>query len=200
MRSTRRLAGAVLLLAAAVLPPRPAQGADDRRVRKGRILYKSGKYQEAIEQFRAAVEEDARNAEAHLWLGLSFSRIAEPEKAVDSLEEARKLDPANEEVYRSLGTAYLELEGRDTAKGEHAIAKKRLAKAEEVAQELLKRTPKDKESYEYLIQLAKRQSKLDEALRHCDKVLEIDKNDVSTWLERIDILRKQGKGEEAERA
>ena len=188
----------VLVLASA-LAPSPLQAGESRSLRRARILYKSGKYHDAIQKLREALVEDSRDAEAHLWLGKSYLRVSEPGKAAESLEEARKLTPQNEETYRALGTAYLELETRSRAQGEHAAAKRHLARAEKVAQDLLDRKPKEKESYEFLVELAERQRRLEDAIAYCRQVLEIDPNDVSTHLKRITILVKQKKLDEAEK-
>jgi tetratricopeptide (TPR) repeat protein len=183
----------------AALAPRAVLAAESRRLRKGRIYYKSGKYQEAVTEFRAAVEEDSRDAAAHLWLGKSYMKIAEPEKAVENLGEANRLDPENEESYRELGSAHLQLAGRYRAKGETKLADRHVQEARDVGQALLQRDPQDKESYEFLVRLAQQQDDLDQAIRYCEKVLEIDPNDVSTHLQRIDILLKQDRVDEAER-
>ncbi len=192
--------GALFAIAlCALLLPRPARAGENRRLRKGRILYKSGKYHKAIEMFRVVIETDSRSAEAYLWLGKAYNRISEPAKAVDSLEKAREFDPEAEEVYRVLGLSYLDLMGRARAKGEANLTSRHLDHAKKLGKELLRRRPKDKESYEFLITLAKSQKKLDEAIRYCEEVLKIDPNDVSTHLDLINILVAQKKLDAAER-
>jgi len=208
----------VVLIAALVAAPlaaaRAAGGADDPRVRRGRIHYKSGKYNEAISELRHAVRVDNRNGEAHLWLGKAYARISEFEKAVEHLKQAAALKPESEDALYELGAAYLELSTRARAQGEIERADDFLTKAGNAAKTLLQRNPAQKESYEFLAslarhhallfraqhQFAKEQDAYDEALKYCNKVLDLDPNDVSTHLDRIRILFDQKRYKECERA
>jgi len=217
MKQPVRLGSLALLacaLAVVFFPaPASAQAREDPNLRRGRIHFKSGKYTEAINELRTALRRNNRNAEAHLWIGKALVKTSELQKAVDHLQKAIQYRPDNEESYKELGAAYLNLHGRAQAKGQGEAAKEYLEKANEAAKTLLQRRPRSKESYEFLVELAdhrarvyraqnqreKEQDQYDEALRYCEKVLEIDERDISTHLKRIELLLSQKRFKECKR-
>lgn len=215
MKSTARQLGLALLAAAvAALAPRGAlAGEEDRSLRKGRIKFRAGNHREAIEDFRAVIRREMNNAEGHFWLGKCYRRTSEFDKAAEHLERAREIRPQHEETYRVLGQVYLELGKRKEASGAHAVSERHLGSANKVGRQLLKQNPKDKESYEFLAQLAEAQGvraeregkqaefegKHTEALQHIAKVLEIDPNDMSSRLKQIELLVRLKRYGEAKR-
>ncbi len=194
----RMLALAMAMTALGALAPAAARAgaAEDPALRRGRIYYNTGKYAKAVGELRTALRRNNRNAEAHLWLGKAYARTSEFDKAIDHLKQAVELQPRNEETYRELGSAYRELAGRARAKGEMESHKEYLERAGAVAADLVRLVPKDKESYEFLGGLAKDRDDDEGALVYLEKVLQIDPNDVSTHLERIEILRRLNRIEE----
>ncbi|MFW6108171.1 MAG: tetratricopeptide repeat protein [bacterium] len=186
---------ALAMAAVAVLAP-AASGAEDPALRRGRIYYNTGKYSKAIGELRTALRRNNRDAAAHLWVGKAYARTSDFDKALEHLKNAIKYEPGNEEAYRELGSTYRELASRARAKGDREAHQEYLARADEVADDLLALKPKDKESYEFLGGLAKDRQDFDTALSYLEKVLQIDPNDVSTHLERIEILRRQNRIEE----
>ncbi|MFP4058574.1 MAG: tetratricopeptide repeat protein [Candidatus Brocadiia bacterium] len=215
MRESRRplalaLAASALCLAAAS----QALAREDPHLRRGRVLVRSGKHREGINELQEALRRDNRNAEAHFWIGKAYRHTSEYDRAAEHLEQAIQNDPRREEAYRELGSAYLELSKRKEAKGQPELASEYLQKAEDVGKSLLGREPDEKESYEFLVELAmyragiyrrkgeleKSRDQLDQALRYTTRVLEIDPEDVSTYFQRIDILFGQKKYEACEQA
>jgi len=186
---------------------------EDADLRRGRIYYKSGKYNEAIAALRIALRRNPRNGEALLWVGKSHARISEFDKAAEHLQQAVQLLPDSEDGYAELTGAYLELDARERARGQHDRAREFLEKAESAAKTLLQRQPKMKESYELLVRLTKHKANVfrdaqqpdkerdmyEEALGYCESVLQIDPNDVSTHLERIHSLFGLRRFKDAER-
>ncbi|HPD14446.1 MAG TPA: tetratricopeptide repeat protein [Planctomycetota bacterium] len=207
---------ALCAVAAAAWGPRPALGEDEREdanLRRGRILYKSGKYNEAIAELNIALRRNPRNGEAHLYLGKSHARISEFDKAVDALQQAVQIVPNSEDALSELSGSYLELDQRERGRGNLEQAREFLEKAESAAKTLEQRQPKAKESFELLARLAKHKADVyrdsgepdkerdmyDQVLLYCSKVLEIDPNDVSTRLDEIRTLFGLRRFKDAER-
>ncbi|MBM4037971.1 MAG: tetratricopeptide repeat protein [Planctomycetes bacterium] len=199
---------AVCLLA---LGPSLARAEEDLALRRGRILYKSGKYKDAIAEHRDALRRDPRNGEALLWLGKSLARMSEYQEAAESLEKAAQVLSAKEDAYAELAEAYVELD--ISARSRDAQTKTRfIEKAERAAKALLQLPPREKESYEALARVAMYKAQLfrdagqpdkereacEEALRYYEKVLELDPKDTSTHLDRIRTLMALGRFKEAE--
>jgi len=198
-----RLTGlaALAAVAASLLAPAGAAGgqaAEDPALRRGRIYFNTGKYTKAIGELRTALRRNNRNPEAHLWIGKAYARTSEFDKAVEHLQQAAELQPNNEDSYRELGSAFLEIAGRRKAKGQAEAADEFIQKADQTATRLLQLKPKEKESYEFLMRLARDRGQLDKSLAHAEKVLEIDPNDISTHLDRIDLLLRANRVKEAE--
>ncbi|NQT85872.1 tetratricopeptide repeat protein, partial [bacterium] len=215
MKMPARLAGLTALAATLVLLAPLARAAEDEdpSLRRGRLLHKSGKYREAINEFNDALKRNNRNAEAYLWRGKSHARSSEFGKSAKDFEEALKVRPDHEETFRELGTVYLELDSRARGKGQLQDSKDFLRKCDEIAKKLLQSKPEEKESYEFLIRRSRHkaalhlkqgdedaksqaQDQLEDALRYCDRVLEIDAKDISTHFSRLDILFNMRKYEE----
>jgi len=215
LQHTLACLAAACLLAASFGPARVLGGGarEDVNLGRGRILYKSGKYNEAIAELRIALRRNPRNGEALLWIGKAHARISEFDRAADYLQQAVQIMPDSEDGYRELAAAYLELDARERGRGNLDQAREWLEKAESAAKTLLQRQPKMKESFELLVRLAKHKAQIfaeagktdnvrdmyDEALTYCEKVLGIDPNDISTHLERIRILMGLRRTKEAER-
>ena len=202
MRQRVRLDGLAMLaftLAAVAPPAAQAQTAEDPALRRGRIYFNTGKYSKAIGELRTALRRNNRSADAHLWLGKAYARSSEFDKAIEHVKQAVELRPGNEEGYRELGAAFLEVADRRRGGGQHEAAKESVQKAADAGKTLIKLKPKQKESYEFLIRLAKSQKQLDTALAYAEKVLEIDPTDISTHLDRIDVLLGLNRIEEAEK-
>ena len=198
----RLLAACLVVAAWAAAPLFGEEAKEDPNLKRGRILYKSAKYNEAITELRTALRRNPRDGEALLWIGKSHARISEWEKAEEHLKQAVQIVPDSEDGYSELTNAYLELDGRARARGDLDGARGHLEKAESAAKTLLQRQPKMKESYELLVRLAKHKADIfkeanqpdkerdmhEEALAYCEKVLEKDPNDISTHLDRIRTL------------
>jgi tetratricopeptide (TPR) repeat protein len=90
----------------------------------GQRYVKSGKYQEAVIQFRNALEIDPRYAAAHYQLGRAYLVLKNPSAAYRELTEAVTLDPANFDAQIQLATLLLGSRQLDQAQ---SVAQKVLA-------------------------------------------------------------------------
>ena len=173
---------------------------EDPNVRRGRIYLRAGKHNKAVGELRTALARDKNNAQAHLCIGQAYVRLSEFDKARMHLARAVELLPRDEVALRDLGRVYLELATRQQAAHGAEKAQEFLALAADIRGKLLALPPAQKESYEFLLTLARKEGKPGEALRYVDKVLEIDPKDISTHLDRIGILTQTGELDEAEKA
>src|SRR5437588_5064145 len=83
---------------------------------QGERYFKSGKYQEAVIEFRNAVEVDPRFAKAHYQLGRVYLTLNNRESAYRELMASTALDPSNQD-------AQLQLAGLLISRRQYADAK-----------------------------------------------------------------------------
>ncbi|MDR2035028.1 MAG: tetratricopeptide repeat protein [Helicobacteraceae bacterium] len=88
------------LLFACVAPSAYEQGLEAR---------KSGKFQEAIEQFSNAIKEDPNNVEAYIRRGRSYANIKDYSRAIADFNQAIRIDSSNANAYHSRGNSYYRL-------------------------------------------------------------------------------------------
>ncbi|NOY78505.1 MAG: tetratricopeptide repeat protein [Calditrichaeota bacterium] len=69
-------------------------------------LQRDQSYTEAISEWEKAVKIDPEYSDAHYNLGLAYWKIGQPQKAIQELETARKLEPGTPLLYKLLGRLY----------------------------------------------------------------------------------------------
>jgi tetratricopeptide (TPR) repeat protein len=79
---------------------------------RGRLAFASGRYQEAAEEFGAAVEADPESARALVNLGTSLAQLGDMEGAVERFEQALDIEPRQTTAHFNLASI---LVGRDMA-------------------------------------------------------------------------------------
>ena len=86
----------------------PADTSDeiDRQLKDGILLLGVGDYQDALGKFLRAEELDSLDANAHYYLGMTYSKIGEFEKSVSSYKRALALNPQLGEVHFQLAVVY----------------------------------------------------------------------------------------------
>src|ERR1700691_2697343 len=92
---------AVLLVAGAALLVSCSSDPGQRKLKyldSGENYFKAGKYQEAVIQFRSALEIDPRFADAHYQLGRTYMALRNPSSAYRELTESVTLDPSNSDA------------------------------------------------------------------------------------------------------
>src|SRR6185295_16233867 len=75
-----------------------------KHLNRGERYFKSGKYREAVIEFRNAVEADPRFAEAHYQLGRVYLILNNPESAYRELKLSVTLNPANSDAQLQLAS------------------------------------------------------------------------------------------------
>ena len=75
-------------------------------VKEGEAKLKEGHYEQAIEEFKKAIELDPDSADAHYSLGVAYLKTGARVEALDHLREAIRLRPDWVEAHYSLARAY----------------------------------------------------------------------------------------------
>ena len=74
---------------------------------RGRLAFASGRYQEAADEFGAAVEADPKSARALVNLGTSLAQLGDLEGAVKRFEQALAIDPRQTIANFNLGSIFV---------------------------------------------------------------------------------------------
>ena len=92
--------------------------------RLGLAYYESGKYEEAIESYKQAIEIDPDLALAHYNLGAVYSESGKYEEAIKPYKRAIRIDSDFAIAHYNLGLSYLLLNDIDSALKQYKILKK----------------------------------------------------------------------------
>ncbi|MEN8151077.1 MAG: tetratricopeptide repeat protein [Planctomycetota bacterium] len=113
------------------------------RVILGWSLFRLGKSQEGMQQFRVVLEQDPESSEAHHHLGLAMAELGRKEQAMRCFQQAVRYGPTNVEALKSLGLAYLNENDSEKAlkayERAHALAPEDAGALESLAVVLLNR-------------------------------------------------------------
>jgi lipoprotein NlpI len=127
---------------------------------KGVLAYSSQDYLNALEQLQKAVELAPDNPDVHFYLGLTFTRLGEFDKAVAALHRTLQLDASKQYAHYHLGLAYF-LAGR------HAEALPQFEAAVQF-------DPEKAPTYFYLGQSLYQLKRYNEALPPLQRAMELD--------------------------
>src|SRR5580700_84989 len=122
-RAILLIAGAALLASCSSDPNRQKL----KYLNSGESYYNSAKYQEAVIQFRSALEIDPRFAAAHYQLGRTYLALKNPDSAYRELTESVTLDPGNSDAQLELAALLM--------------GRRQLDRAQSVAQKVLDAQP-----------------------------------------------------------
>jgi tetratricopeptide (TPR) repeat protein len=92
--------------------PSVSQGTPDQKAPSGgerltvRELYDRGQFLEAYEKAKAAVEDNKKEPQAWLWLGITARQTNRYEEALDAYNQALTLKPDYPEAYNNMGDLY----------------------------------------------------------------------------------------------
>jgi tetratricopeptide (TPR) repeat protein len=88
--------------------PSATSGQNDRNYRSGKKAAKAKDWSTAIRYLEQAVKSDPQNADAWNYLGFSYRKSGNLNKAFPAYEQALKIDPKHRGAYEYLGEAYLQ--------------------------------------------------------------------------------------------
>ena len=155
------------------------------RLIRGQVAFRAGRYAEAAEAFRAALEAEPDSVRARVNLGAALAQTGDREGAVAQLRAALERDGDNFTAHLNLGS--LLLEG-----GEVAEATKQLAAAVDLA-------PDDGGVHRLLADALRRGGRPAEAVPHYAAAARLAPQDESTRVEGAATLVDLGRYQEARR-
>jgi tetratricopeptide (TPR) repeat protein len=82
---------------------------------RGRLAYASGRYQEAAEEFAAAVAADPQSTRALVNLGTALGKLGDLDAAIGKFEEALAIDPDQATAHFNLGSSLVNLQRAEEA-------------------------------------------------------------------------------------
>ncbi len=108
-------------------------------VQQSSDLYQSGKFEEALNTARQAIEMDPRLSDAYTVLGVSLSGLERDEEAVSAFQKAIQVSPYNTSAYYNLALQHYKMGHKNDATA--------------MAQEAIRTDPKHKRSLELVKKL-----------------------------------------------
>ena len=149
----------------------------------GTLALLAGETDEAIAQYRLAVQINPRNGDARNNLGFALARAGRQEEAIATYQTALQIDPAFGKARNNLGVALVSVGRTDEAVRQFL--------------EALKGNPRDAATHNNLGRVLVLQGKIDDAITHYQAALAIDPQFAQTHLNLGRALALQGKRAEA---
>ncbi len=162
------LAGALVLSGCA--NPEKAKA---EHLSKGEAYLKDSRFQEAVLEFRNAVQIDDKLAAGHWGLARAYEGLQRGQEAFEALRKTIELDPNNLDARVKLGTIYVAL-----SKGKPEM----VAEAERLAKEVLQKDPNHIEGHILTANILFAQNHRDEALVELNRAVELDPKRVESYL------------------
>ncbi|RPJ60650.1 MAG: tetratricopeptide repeat protein [Acidobacteria bacterium] len=147
------------------------------------LLVEKGKYEEAVPEFRRALELNPEDVRSHSKLGIALAGIGRVDEAIAEYRKAMELDPDYADAYSKLGLALARL-------GRPHEARQQFEKALELF-------PDSAEAHSNLAALLVGEGKLEESIGHCEKALAIDAEYPGAHGNLAIALARSGKTDEA---
>jgi tetratricopeptide (TPR) repeat protein len=140
---------------------------------KGEAYLKDSKFQEAVLEFRNALQLDEKLAAAHWGLARAYESLQRFPEMFEELKKTIELDQNNLEAKNKLGNYYLV-----AGKGRPEL----IAEAERLAKDVLQRDPKNIEGHILLSSIRFAQNQKDEALAELNRAIDLNPNRSESYL------------------
>ena len=164
----------VVLIAAFILGAcTTPEKAKAQHVARGQALLKDKKFQEAVLEFRSALQIDEKLADAHWGLANAYEGLQRYQEAFDEMRQTAELDPNNLDVRVKLGNFYLV----GAKQSPSAIGE-----AERFAKEVLEKDPNHIEGHILMASVLFAQDKKQESLAELNHAVELDPKRVESYL------------------
>ena len=155
-------------------------------LRHGQSDIRSGKYKDAVIEFRSALEIDPRFAEAHYELGRAYLALKSPDAAYHELTNAVALEPSNAQAQLQLAKLL--------------IARQQLDQAQSVAQTVLRAQPDNVEAHTILGEKHTLTRDFPKAAEEFQQIVKLEPQRVETYAALGAAYRAEGRMTEAENA
>lgn len=147
------------------------------------ILYELDKFEEAINNWKKAIEINSEYFFGYNNLGNAYFKLNEIEKAIENYDRAIKIKSDYFEAYHNRGNAYFKINNYEQAL-------KNYSSALQIKQDYLPSIKSRNEIY-------KRQKNFDRALFELDKLLIYEPNNANAFVDKADIFFELNKLDEA---
>jgi tetratricopeptide (TPR) repeat protein len=161
---------AVLLIAAAVLLVSCSSDPNKLKLKylkSGENYFKAAKYQEAVIEFRNALEVDPRLAAAHYQLGRAYLALKNPDSAYRELNESVTLDPSNSDAQLQFAALL--------------VARRQFDQAQSVAQQVLDAQPGNVRAHTILGEKYTLAGDFPKAIQEFQKAVELEPHRVENY-------------------
>jgi len=164
----------VVLIAAFILGAcTTPEKAKAQHVARGQQLLKEKKFQEAVLEFRGALQIDEKLADAHWGLANAYEGLQRYQEAFEEMRQTADLDPNNLDVRVRLGNYYLVGSSQSPAA---------IGEAERLAKEVLEKDPNNIEGHILMGSVLFAQDKKQEAFTELNHAVELNPNRVESYL------------------
>src|SRR6185503_14951034 len=163
------LLAAVFVLGACTTPEK----AKANHVARGQALLKDKKFQEAVLEFRSALQIDDKLADAHWGLANAFEGLQRYQEAFEEIKRVIELDPNNLDARVKLGNYYL-MGGKQSPAA--------ISEAERLAKEVLQKNPNHIEGHVLMGSVLFAQDHKPEAFAELNRAIELDPQRVESYL------------------
>jgi tetratricopeptide (TPR) repeat protein len=182
-RAILLIAGAAALLVSCSSDPNRQKL---KYLNSGENYFKSGKYQEAVIQFRSALEIDPRFAAAHYQLGRTYLALRNPGSAYREMTESVTLDPSNSDAQLEYAALL--------------IGRRQFDQAQSVAQKVLDAQPGNARALRILGEKSTLTNDLPKAIQEFQKLVALEPQRVENYAALGAAYGATGKFSEAEEA
>jgi len=149
----------------------------------GKLAFSAGRYTEAAEAFKKAIEVDPSKSAAIVNLGSAMAQLNKPEEAIAQFQAALEIAPDNIAANFDLGMLYIN-------SGNYVEAIKHL-------QVVVKKEPKDSQAHLILADAFKKEQQFDKAVEHYQTALSLDPGLIWGWVDLSSALSSTGQQVEA---
>ena len=158
----------------------------------GAYHWRKGNYKETIYTFENLLKHNPHNADAHMWLALTYEDLEDYEKAKEYYSKAVELDPRYALVY-DVGSN--KIESPDVRRGWRELDrsdydKRGFDEAIKSFNLALKKNPQSTEAYIGLATLWSNKKDYEKAIEYLSKAIEIEPNPGHFWV-RAEVWRKK---------
>jgi tetratricopeptide (TPR) repeat protein len=163
-------------------------------VEKGNILFDQGKYEDAVINYRKAIQKDPNYGEAYYHLGLAAIQQNRPSEAYNALFRASQLLPSNIEVKEKFAAFCFDYYLRDPRRPQ-----KLYQEIQQAASELLAQDPNSFEGLRLMGSLAHEDRKPQDAIAYFRKALAVRPWNAQVTTLLVETLLEDGRFPEAEK-
>ena len=161
----------------------------EKHIARGEEYLQKRRFEEAVMEFRTAVDIDKTSAKAHWGLARAYENLGQFYESNDELREATDLDANNLEAKTKLGNYFL------------LTSPPQISDTEKILEDIFARDPNFIEGYVLKASLLKAQEKPEkEILDTLNQAVALNPNRTETYLSLARFFIKAGKANEAERS